>query len=85
MTPAAVRSSRREPQMDSTKKAQSGQLIKVKKVESNVRYGSLPDQVGSDSNFRSSAASRHWTGVAGLWLQSECITWVDLRSFLAAA
>jgi hypothetical protein len=29
--------------MDSTKKAQSGQLIKVKKVESNVRYGSLAD------------------------------------------
>jgi hypothetical protein len=27
----------------STKKAQSGQLIKLEKVESNVRYGSLAD------------------------------------------
>jgi hypothetical protein len=38
--------SRKESAMSprfSTKKAQSGQLIKLEKVESNVRYGSLAD------------------------------------------
>jgi hypothetical protein len=50
--------------MDSTKKAQSGQLIKVKKVESNVRYGSFCDIAAALAEVRfvpySGRIGRRW-------------------------
>jgi hypothetical protein len=36
----------------STKKAQSGQLIQLEKVERNVRYGSLADRLTSPRHVR---------------------------------
>jgi hypothetical protein len=43
----------------STKKAQSGQLIKLEKVESNVRYGSLADILTSPRQVRFAPDSGH--------------------------
>ena len=44
----------------STKKAQSGQLIKLEKVESNVRYGSLADRLISPRHVRFTPNNGRW-------------------------